>query len=227
MSSMPPMDSGFNDNQPPMDGGFDGGGAPTGGMGDSMPNQPVMNDGMGNDMMGDGPMNNQMPTDNQFDTNFDAGVDADEEQDPKTYIQQLTGKLSQTLRDYNKSLPQPDVDLDKYVAGMIVKQAIEGLSEEDTEEIIDKLNNGEDFNMDANNDNYNPDNNGNDMPMDDGMNDDMGNNMNNNGPQNQMESFIRDLHELTIKPSEKKDDQYQPKKLNTKKGYKVSPFLPK
>lgn len=101
-------------------------------------------------MMGNG--NDGMPMDydmgniqdngeNQFDTNFDAGVEADEETDPKKYIQQLTGKLSQSLRSYNENLPQPDADLDKYVAGMIIKQAVEGLSPEDTNEILDKVKN--------------------------------------------------------------------------------------
>lgn len=87
------------------------------------------------------PMNDEMPNDsgNPFDTNFDAGVDANEETDPKKYIQQLTGKLSQSLRSYNENLPQPDADLDKYVAGMIVKQAIEGLSPEDTNDILNKI----------------------------------------------------------------------------------------
>lgn len=77
--------------------------------------------------------------DNQFDNDFDAGVDADEENDPKKYIQQLTGKLSQTLRKYNEDLPQPDVDLNKYVAGMINKQATIGLNDEDVNEILGKV----------------------------------------------------------------------------------------
>lgn len=76
---------------------------------------------------------------NQFDADFDAGVDANEESDPKRYIQQLTGKLSQSLRKYNEGLPQPDADLNKYVAGMIVKQCIEGLTPEDTQDILDKV----------------------------------------------------------------------------------------
>lgn len=77
---------------------------------------------------------------NPYDTNFDAGVDADEETDPKRYIQQLTGKLSQSLRTYNEQQPQPDTDLNKYVAGMISKQAAEGLTKADIDEIIAKLN---------------------------------------------------------------------------------------
>ena len=84
-------------------------------------------------------------SDNPYDTNFDAGVDADEEEDPRTYIQQLTGKLSQSLRAYNEDRPQPDTDLCKYVAGMINKQASAGLSEKDVKEILDKIEAGEDF----------------------------------------------------------------------------------
>lgn len=104
---------------------------------------------MGDEMMDDSM--EEMPTmdgsddieQNQFDTDFDAGVDADENEDPKKYIQQLTGKLSQTLRNYNENLPQPDVDLNKYVAGMINKQATNGLNDNDIKEIMDKLNSDE------------------------------------------------------------------------------------
>ena len=117
-----------------------------------------MQPGMGNDMggnfmpQGQDMMGGQPPMDmggnqSQFDTNFDAGVEADEEQDPKKYIQQLTGKLSQTLRKFNDNNGQPDVDLNKYVAGMIVKQAMEGLSPDDADEIIEKVKADEDFSM--------------------------------------------------------------------------------
>jgi hypothetical protein len=34
---------------------------------------------------------------------FDAGIEADEDADPKKYIEQLTGKLGQSLRKYNDS----------------------------------------------------------------------------------------------------------------------------
>ena len=89
----------------------------------AMPQDPnmggmPMDDGMG--------MDGQMPPmDNggsEFDTNFDAGVEADEDEDPKKYIQQLTGKLSQELGKYNNELGEPDTELSKYVGGMIVKQ---------------------------------------------------------------------------------------------------------
>lgn len=76
----------------------------------------------------------------EFDTNFDAGVEADEDEDPKKYIQQLTGKLSQTLGTYNNEKGEPDTELGKYVAGMIVKQAVKGMDEKDKKEIIKKIN---------------------------------------------------------------------------------------
>ncbi|MDE5889322.1 MAG: hypothetical protein K2H20_04815 [Bacilli bacterium] len=101
-----------------------------------MDEQPPMND---MPPMGDEQMNSE------FDTNFDAGVDANEETDPKKYIQQLTGKLSQTLRKYNEEQQQTDNELSKYVVGMIAKQAIEGLDEKDTAEILKKIKSDEDF----------------------------------------------------------------------------------
>lgn len=88
----------------------------------------------------DGDNQVSMEDENEYDSNFDAGVDADENNDPKRYIQQLTGKLSQSLRKYQEELPTPDSDLDKYVAGMILKQTTNGLNDEDTKEILGKMN---------------------------------------------------------------------------------------
>lgn len=137
--------------QPPMDMGMQG--------------EPTMD--MGADMGGM----------SEFDTNFDAGVEADEETDPKKYIQQLTGKLSQTLMKYNNDLGQPDVDLNKYVAGMINKQATEGLSEDDVEEILSKvkadpnqpMDDGSGMDMQADPNQEQPMDMQGQMPMDDGM----------------------------------------------------------
>ena len=124
------MDMDFENSPSPIDNGLEGGGFPI----------DQEDDGFdGNDNM---PMTDD---ENPYDTNFDAGVDADEEEDPRTYIQQLTGKLSQSLRAYNEDRPQPDADLCKYVAGMINKQASAGLSEKDVKEILDKIEAGEDF----------------------------------------------------------------------------------
>lgn len=112
---------------PPMDGG----------LGD-----PMM-DGQGDENSPMPPMDEPMPDEENFNADFDAEVEADENTEPEKYIQQVTGKLSQSLRKYNESLPQPDADLNKYVAGMINAQAIKGLSKEDTDEIIKKIQNGE------------------------------------------------------------------------------------
>ena len=115
---------------------------------DMMPNDNI---GGGFDQQGEEAMppmdDNGIGNNNEFDTNFDPGVEADEEQDPKKFIQQLTGKLSQSLRKYNENNGQPDVDLNKYVAGMITKQAKEGLSQDDADEIIDKIKADEDFSI--------------------------------------------------------------------------------
>lgn len=122
---LPPMDN------MPMDNGMDmsmGGNSFDQGMDGGMGMEP--------------PMNAQMPQEN-YGADFDAGVEANEETDPKKYIQQLTGKLSQSLRKYNGEQPQPDAELSKYVAGMILKQATEGLSQDDVSDIIEKMNSDE------------------------------------------------------------------------------------
>ena len=105
------------------------------------------------------------PEENEYGPDFDAGVEADENEDPKKYIQQLSGKLSQSLRKYNQELPKPDSELNKYVAGMINKSATEGLSQEDVKEIIDKIN------SDESDDEFE---NGNEKPDDNGFGDDEG-----------------------------------------------------
>lgn len=73
-----------------------------------------------------------------FDTNFDAGVEADEDSDPKKYIQQLTGKLSQSLNSYNSD-NGGDSDLSKYVANMILAAACKNIEEDDKKDLIEKI----------------------------------------------------------------------------------------
>ena len=72
-----------------------------------------------------------------------------EANDPKKSIQQLVGKLSQELRDYNNNQPNQDVDLNKYVAGMIIPQATSVMTDQDKNEVINKIQSG---NVDASND---------------------------------------------------------------------------
>ena len=104
-----------------------------------MPGDPAMGgapDQMGGDpnAMGAAPGGEENP----FGGNFDAGVQADEDTDPEEFIQQLTGKLSQSLKDYDEQNPG-NLDLDKYVIGMIVKQAVKGMDEGERKKVIKKI----------------------------------------------------------------------------------------
>lgn len=108
------------------------------GMDPNMGGAPMdMDPNMGGDPMGGDP--NAMDGGNQFDTNFDAGVEADEETDPKHYIQQLTGKLSQSVNSFN-SEQGPDAGLCKYVASMIIAATCKNLDEKAKKELIEKIN---------------------------------------------------------------------------------------
>ena len=196
-------------------------------------------DMMPNDNMGGGfeqqgeetmpPMGDEgMKNNNEFDTNFDPGVEADEEQDPKKFIQQLTGKLSQSLRKYNENNGQPDVDLSKYVAGMITKQAMEGLSQDDAEEIIDKIKADEDFSVEDNGDGNQSFEQGNDQTMQQ---------MNNQMPMDD-ENFnqFQQPNESTIKRGYNldeivngvlngiEDDKHPYQKTDNKKSFRKKPF---
>ena len=117
------------------------------------------------DMMGGAPMNNSMPPmdggQSEFDTNFDAGVEADEDTDPEKYIQQLTGKLSTTLNSFNSENGDSS-GLNKYVAKMIVKAATKDMDDASKKEIIKAINTSE---------NPEPEDNPETEPMDDMGND--------------------------------------------------------
>lgn len=115
----------------PMDDPMMGGGMPPM---DAGMNQGPMMGGEQEQPMGDEPM--------MDDNGFDAGVDADPESDPKKYIQQLSGKLSQELRSYNQEQGTPDTDLNKYVAGMVIPQATKSMTDDDKKDVINKINKG-------------------------------------------------------------------------------------
>lgn len=85
--------------------------------------------------------NDEATDDKPFDDEpFDAEVEADEDEDPEKYIQQLAGKLGQTLRDYTKDLDSPDFDLEKFVINSIISATNSSeMDEDDQEDIIDKL----------------------------------------------------------------------------------------
>ena len=100
---------------------------------------------MGDPMGGQDPTQQEQP--NPYEADFDAGVDADEETDPKRFIQQLAGKISEAVRSFNKKQPQVDADLNKYVAGMVIKACLEGLSQEDADEILNKVKSDEESSL--------------------------------------------------------------------------------
>lgn len=163
---------------------------------------------------------------NQFDTNFDAGVQADEENDPKRYIQQLTGKLSQSLRKYNSDLPQPDADLNKYVAGMIVKQAVDGLDDKDRNEIIKKVSEDNPGNDKKDNDDLTLDDIDNDEPQEGGNE---GNEMPNNEVNPAMgegvcrEDMVNELLQDIKKDKNSEKHEDKPERKGAK-GYKNRPY---
>jgi hypothetical protein len=95
---------------------------------------------------------NDMPFDKEP---FDAGVDADEETDPKKFIEQLSGKLGQSLRQYTKDQGQPDFELEKFAINSVISATHTAeMDEEDKNDIIKKINkSGENDTQDFDGDN--------------------------------------------------------------------------
>lgn len=71
---------------------------------------------------------------------FDAGVEADEDTDPAKYIQQLSGKLGQSLRQYTEDEGQPDFDLEKFAVNSVLSATHTGeMDKGDQRDIIKKV----------------------------------------------------------------------------------------
>lgn len=71
---------------------------------------------------------------------FDAGVQADEETDPKKFIQQLSGKLGNSLRKYSEDEGTPDLELEKFAINSLISATHTGqMDGNDQKEIIEKL----------------------------------------------------------------------------------------
>lgn len=117
--------------------------------GNDMGGNPDMSGGGMPPMGRDPGMNDEPDMGGMPDMNGEGGEfgndNSSEKKDGKKEIQRKTGELSQMLRDYNQEQGEPDVELNKYVSGMILKQSTDGLSEEDAEEIIKKVKSDEDF----------------------------------------------------------------------------------
>tara|TARA_Y100000389_G_scaffold175508_1_gene186347 strand:- start:4177 stop:5397 length:1221 start_codon:yes stop_codon:yes gene_type:complete len=87
----------------------------------------------GDDKGGD----NEKPFD---DEPFDAGVEADEDEDPEKFIQQLAGKLGTSLRKYNDERGEPDFDLEKYTINSVISAThTSEMDEKDQKDIIKKV----------------------------------------------------------------------------------------
>lgn len=96
---------------------------------------------------------------------FDAGVEADEETDPKKFIEQLSGKLGQSLRAYTDESGQIDSELEKYAINSVIAATHpDQMDQEDVNDIKNKLDSQGDKNED-NSDNKSDEKN-NDLPDD-------------------------------------------------------------
>lgn len=71
---------------------------------------------------------------------FDAGVEADEDESPEKYIQQLSGKLGQSLRKYTEEAGAPDFDLEKFAINSVLSATNSGeMDQQDQSDIIAKV----------------------------------------------------------------------------------------
>lgn len=101
-------------------------------------NQPNMMGGQGENM----DMGMNTPQGDEMEGGFSEDGNG-EDSTPKKEIQKLTGSLSQELRTYNDSQQEPDTELNKYVASMILKQAGKSLTSKDRDEVIKKMDGGD------------------------------------------------------------------------------------
>lgn len=94
--------------------------------------EPIGDEGFGEEQP-----SNDKPFD---DVPFDAGVEADEEESPEKYIQQLSGKLGQSLRKYTEELGAPDYDLEKFAINSVLSATNSGeMDQQDQADIIQKV----------------------------------------------------------------------------------------
>ena len=71
---------------------------------------------------------------------FDAGVAADEESDPKHFLEQLAGKMGTSLRQYTKEQGQPDFELEKFVINSVISAThTSEMEPNDQDDIISKI----------------------------------------------------------------------------------------
>ena len=108
------------------------------------PDSAIMNgaDDSTNNLFGANANPEQAPSDDKpFDDEpFNAGVEADEDSDPKKYIEQLTGKLGQSLRKYEDEQGSPDFELEKFAINSLLSATHTAeMNPEDQKDIIKKV----------------------------------------------------------------------------------------
>ena len=100
--------------------------------------QPEMPPMGGQDMGEQPPMDAPQQNEDPFGKEkFDAGVEADEATDPKKYLEQLSGKLAQSLRKYNETTK--DIELNKFIINSLVPAAIPQMDSENAQDVIKKV----------------------------------------------------------------------------------------
>lgn len=156
------------------------------------------------------PIGDDTSSDKPFDDEpFDAGVEADENSDPKKFIEQLTGKLGQSLRKYTEQQGQPDFELEKFAINSLLSATHTAeMDSEDKDDIIKKVNtagNDEDINS----------NNQEDTSDDSGDSGDFGNNNSGNDSDGFSDDKEEELKELSVFENyfleePKKNNMFQP-----------------
>jgi hypothetical protein len=71
---------------------------------------------------------------------FNADVEADENSDPKKFIEQLSGKIGQSLRKYTQQQGQPDLELEKFTINSVLGAThTSEMDPKDQDDIINKV----------------------------------------------------------------------------------------
>lgn len=183
---------------------------------DGVENNPLLGDmGNSNSELNTPDVDDDKVGGNPYEASFDAEVDANEDEDPKKYIQQLTGKLAQKLRDYNST--ENDGETNKFVINSLIPASIPSLDDSDIKDVIDKIkdNNGENGDASDGVENNENNNDGNDEKLD---NNDLFNDDKDVSDDPQMEEDI-DIDNLV-------NEILSGRKKNTYRG-KKNPFKPK
>ncbi len=192
---------------------------------------------------GFGDLGNTEPTpdDKPFEKEpFDAGVEADEQSDPKKYIEQLTGKLGQSLRNYNEQNGQPDLELEKFAINSLLSAThTSEMDDNDRDDIINKVNtagnddkDSESSDFDGSNDNSDNNDGNNDGGDDEFGSFDQSNDNNNEEGLEETEAQIYETEDLFLKEPVR-CDMFQPSSFDAlkkrtgkdlKESYKISIF---